>query len=285
MVTLSFVENVIPRLEFFLQSLLIRQTECPHCRSPRIRLVARKYFFIQIRCCEVCGLYFTSPIYKTRFAPNLYGSFYEGGFVTKLPTEAELSEWKRMAFKATEKDYSKQLQALAEQCRPDNRTLLEVGCSWGYFLYQADRHGFQSVGLEIDRVRASFGVKHLGVQIVSNFSELKGQQFDVIYAAHVLEHLTNLSGMLKKIVLHLKTGGKLIVEVPNFDYAQFGRMRLSIIGAVHPLGFDSKFFIGNLPKYNLQILGIYDSWDNFPNRPVKISSGDVIIVLAEKNAL
>jgi len=279
------VENVIPRLEFFLQSLLIRQTACPHCRSPRIRLVARKYFFVQIERCEVCGLYFTSPIYKPKLAPALYGGLYEGGFVTRLPSHKELAEWKKTSFKSTEKDYSRQLQAMSELYKSDNNSLLEIGSSWGYFLYQAAQRGFQSVGLEIDRERASFGREHLGVRIVNEFSDLKGQQFDIIFAAHVLEHLANLSGMLTEICLHLKLGGKLIAEVPNFDYRQFGKKRLSNIGAVHPLGFDSDFFTGNLPKYGLRILGVYDSWNNFPARSVKRSSGDVIIVLAEKRAL
>jgi SAM-dependent methyltransferase len=276
------VENVVPRLEFFLQSLVLRQNKCPHCDSAKNRLVARKYLFIGVKRCESCGLYFTSPIYKTRLSADLYGGIYESGFVTRLPKPDQLAEWKKTGFQRTERDDSRRLRGLAELCGPDGKTLLEIGCSWGYFLYQADRHGFQSTGLEVDAARARFGAEHLGVRIVSGFTELKGRQFDVVYAAHVLEHVAELSGLLKNISLHLKRGGRLIAEVPNFDYERLGKKKLSLIGAVHPLGFDSDFFARNLPAYGFQVRGLYDSWENFPERPAGLSSGDFIIVSAEK---
>lgn len=74
----------------------------------------------------------------------------------------------------------------------------------------------------------------------------------------------------------------MIIEVPNFDYTEFGNDILSIIGAVHPLGFSSTFFKKNLPKYGFKIIGFYDSWDLFPKNFLPKSHKESVIVMAEK---
>lgn len=160
--------------------------------------------------------------------------------------------------------------------------MLEIGSSWGYFLYQAKQQGYDTTGLEISEKRRLFGVKELGVNIVNCFNDLKTEKFDIIYTAHALEHFTDLYNVFQELHYYLNNKGKLIIEVPNFDLLQFGESVLPIIGAVHPLGFSSNFFKRNLPKYGFKILGFYDSWDLFPENKREKSSGDVIILAAEK---
>jgi cyclopropane fatty-acyl-phospholipid synthase-like methyltransferase len=37
--------------------------------------------------------------------------------------------------------------------------MLELGSSWGYFLYQAKQQGFEVTGVEISEPRRLFGIK------------------------------------------------------------------------------------------------------------------------------
>ena len=51
---------------------------------------------------------------------------------------------------------------------------------------------------------------------------------------------------------------------------------------MHPIGFCSDFFQRNLPKYGLNILGFYNSWENFPLEKVDTSQGNIVLLVAEK---
>jgi 2-polyprenyl-3-methyl-5-hydroxy-6-metoxy-1,4-benzoquinol methylase len=175
------------------------------------------------------------------------------------------------------------LQKLRAHRLPKRPKLLEIGSSWGYFLHQAREMGFAVTGVEIARRRREFGRQRLGLDIVGDLGELPaGRRYDVIYTAHVLEHFTDLRGVFPRLAALLADDGMLFIEVPNFDPQQFGTRCLSIVGAVHPLGFDSEFFRRNLPRHGLELTGLFTSWRDLPDRPTAVSSGDVIIVRAAR---
>lgn len=275
--------NLIPRLEFLFQSFFREQKNCPHCQSDQVITVGKKYGRIRIKECKECYLFFTSPLYKTYLAPNFYDHLYQGsGSVTKMPGFKELNNLRENAFVSSDRNFSSQIEALASLCPNGNKKLLEMGSSWGYFLYQARQRGFDVTGIEIADRRRLFGIRHLNVPIIRDFSELDAERFDVIYASHVLEHLLDPSHAFKNFYQHLKPKGRLVIEVPNFDYHRLGNRVKKIIGAVHPLGFSSQFFIFNLPKYHFKLLGLFNDWTKIIARSSSICPGEQIIVLAEK---
>jgi SAM-dependent methyltransferase len=238
---------------------------------------------VRITQCNSCSLYFTDPIYKPLFISSLYDHLYSGeGHTTSLPKPDELASLKGNCFELSDKYCGDRIQAIKKYDFGQN--LLEIGSSWGYFLYQAKQQGFDVTGVEISEPRRLFGINNLGVDIVESLNHLNGRLFDIIYTAHTLEHFTDLSTIFGDLARLLHVGGKLIIEVPNFDYTEFGKRALYTIGAVHPLGFSSEFFRVNLPKYNFKIIGFYNSWESFPKNPIVKSEQDVIIVLAEKES-
>lgn len=175
--------NLIPRLEFFAQSLFFSQRQCPHCRSDDCATLAKKYGSIRVKQCSRCRLCFTSPIYRTRLFPSLYGCVYHAeGTTTTPPAVEQLAFWKEEGFKNSDKDFTKVVEDLAKLCPGEGRRLLEIGCSWGYFLHQAARGGFKVTGIEINETLASYGREHLGVPIFKNFPEMKGGLFDLCRA-------------------------------------------------------------------------------------------------------
>jgi SAM-dependent methyltransferase len=230
--------------------------------------------------CKDCGLFFTIPQYKSWLSENVYDTLYEAeGSTTALPEPDELERFKANVFAGSDKDSIEVIHALQRAC-PSGSNLLELGCSWGYFLFQAKKAGLEAAGIEISTRRREFGRKLLGVSIAGCFDEIAGRQFDIIYTAHVLEHFTDISTVFEALATHLSEQGLIFIEVPNFDLEQFGPRILSMVGAIHPLGFDSCFFRRNLAKHGLEVMGIFEAWRDMPNRPVERSAKDVIIVQA-----
>src|SRR5687767_2215 len=132
--------QVIVKLEFLLQTLARYPlpVRCPHCRSGRHRLVARKYAVVRVQRCQDCGLQFTQPIYRSWLSTNFYDDLYEGqGWTTDLPTPNVLEHLRATRFAGTDKDADRQLAAIRRIVGERRGSLLELGSSWGYFLFQA----------------------------------------------------------------------------------------------------------------------------------------------------
>ncbi len=275
------MNQLVPRIEFVLQALVRKQLDCPHCGSKDYNRIARKYISVSIKNCNKCNLMFTSPIYKSLIFSELYDKLYKAeGSTTDMPTSEQLSKLTSENFQGSDKYFGERIELISQIT--EGRDLLEIGSSWGYFLWQAKKRGFQTTGVELSDTRRQFGIEKLDVNLVKAITELGEHKFDIIYTAHTLEHFTDLTKIFQDISDHLKVGGKVIIEVPNFDFAAHGDSLLSIIGAVHPIGFCSEFFQQNLPKYSLSILGFYDSWENFPLEKTAKSAGDIVLLVAEK---
>lgn len=101
-----------------------------------------------------------------------------------------------------------------------NARLLDVGCGNGEFISALRQLGIDVVGVEPDLVRAGFGRKHLGLEIVSSaYREaiFPSGHFDAITFIQTLEHMENPLEALVQARRHLKSGGLLVVDVPSFN--------------------------------------------------------------------
>jgi SAM-dependent methyltransferase len=272
--------NLIPRIEFGVQALFRRQRSCPFCESRKHSVVARKNGVVRIRRCQECFLYFTDPIYRSKIG-ELYESLYHAeGSTTTLPDKATLDALRAANFGGSDKNCAAQLEALKRLTA--GRALLEIGSSWGYFLDQANAAGFATVGVEPGQTRREFGVRQLGVDIRESVQAVCDAQFDVIYCAHTLEHITDVGPFFSNCRRRLRDGGLLAIEVPHFDLATLGSGVLSIIGAVHPLGLSPSFFQFALPHTGFTVVGIYDDWKSVPSHPVVSPRAGNLIAIAEK---
>jgi len=97
--------------------------------------------------------------------------------------------------------------------------ILEVGCSYGYYLYQLKSLGWNVKGIELSKEAAEFAKKDLNLDV-----ECKGIEdfesetlFDIIYLNMVLEHVPSPKIIIKKIYNLLKEKGLLILSVPDFS--------------------------------------------------------------------
>jgi 2-polyprenyl-3-methyl-5-hydroxy-6-metoxy-1,4-benzoquinol methylase len=94
---------------------------------------------------------------------------------------------------------------------------MDVGCGGGLVLAIAKQYGWDVTGLEIDAeaVKAAnkknLNVFEGGYEKLDNYVDC----FDLIYCAHVLEHVYDPKEMLIKIKKSLKPNGRLLLALPN----------------------------------------------------------------------
>ncbi len=109
------------------------------------------------------------------------------------------------------------------------RSLLDVGCGSGLFLYLAGRAGFEAHGMDVSAravraARAQYGLDVRPGEVGSG--QWNGRRFDYVTMFHVLEHLRDPAGALAWVGGLLNPGGRVIIQVPNADSLQarvFGR--------------------------------------------------------------
>ena len=97
-----------------------------------------------------------------------------------------------------------------------NKRLLDFGCGAGGFLFRARAVTRSAMGVELEhRVKDHWADQ---LDIVAAIDEAE-ENWDVITAFHVLEHLLDPIATLKELRGRLSAGGQLIVEVPSANDA------------------------------------------------------------------
>lgn len=180
--------------------------------------------------CTTCGLTFLHPLPRERDLFALYLQYdnmdeSHNQFLSHLA-------WRKKSRRAVFRE------VLAEILRyKSGGALLEIGCSFGFFLRMAEGSGFQTRGVDLSlravqyaKETLKLSVKH-GTVFDARFPD---DSFDVVTMLGVLEHLPNPVETLREVVRILRKDGILVVEVPN---AKFNLVR----GKISP----SLFYIGN----------------------------------------
>jgi 2-polyprenyl-3-methyl-5-hydroxy-6-metoxy-1,4-benzoquinol methylase len=114
------------------------------------------------------------------------------------------------------------LAMLARHVRPGAR-LLDVGCSFGFFLLEARRAGFRVEGLEPDPQAIERARAVLGDDIVrrGRFSAATAprEEIDVLCTLDVIEHIepAELDGFAELVEEALRPGGIWVVKVPTTE--------------------------------------------------------------------
>lgn len=100
--------------------------------------------------------------------------------------------------------------------------LLDIGCGGGHYLQCMKELGWAVQGIEFDEAQAAHAREQLSADVRAGTAEstldgLPSEHFDVVTLWHVLEHLHNPTLVLREVHRVLKPGGRIMVEVPNFQ--------------------------------------------------------------------
>ena len=223
--------------------------KCPWCESERtqIHLWLRDEFLtkedFQIHECLRCGLYFTVP----RPANDKIGAYYNSHeyyshqennkrFIPKLYERVKSINLKIKYKIATE--------------GVNGTKLLDIGCGVGDFLRIMEQNGWEASGIEPSETAKIIARKRVKAQLYApqEIRLLSNESFDLITLWHVLEHVDNLKDEVIQLKRLLKTGGRLVLALPNFKSfdAQFYKQYWAAYDVPRHLYHFSKLSLVNI---------------------------------------
>ncbi|MFC1711949.1 class I SAM-dependent methyltransferase, partial [Patescibacteria group bacterium] len=158
------------------------------------------------------NLIFLKNLSKNISAKKLYKSYYNNEIMGRFKLGVELIV-KLFRFFRAFKIFTISSNA---------KSILDIGSGRGFMLYFLKKYyKYQvAIGTQLNKKAINFSRSKLGLQIYNADLlkiPLQKSYFDVVTIWHVLEHIRKPELYLRKIHQLLKSGGKLIIEVPNFN--------------------------------------------------------------------
>ena len=154
--------------------------------------------------CANCGAVFLRP----SPSPEDLRTYYNQAYM--VPVEAYA--------RGTRRNAPPLLKKLAERL-PAKGKLLEIGCSYGFFLEAARQEGWDVAGIELDEEAARHGREKLGLKVFSGTLESELPRLEPPYQAiatfHVIEHVADPIRFLRHCRELLGEQGVLIMKTPN----------------------------------------------------------------------
>ncbi len=223
---------------------IFETVKCNFCNSSEYSLLfkSKDYYnniegeFSVVKC-NNCSLVYTNP----RPTPESIHKFYPDTAGYYQANKISFDNWKqKILFKVYDEYYNYSenrsflrklallpfyLYSLSDNKSEgipkyvNNGKLLDIGCSYGNFLYKMKTLGWNVRGLEFNKKAAEYGINELNLDIsVGSIEEWNtNEKFDVVTMRMVLEHVFNPISDLEKIYSMLNPKGKLIFSIPNFD--------------------------------------------------------------------
>ena len=163
--------------------------------------------------CNSCGLIYVNPRLKNsrENLDSFYGSDEGDGSLIKKLLHSAYSARRQKVFSVELKR--------AERYRKSNK-ILDIGCSFGGFLYAAKNSGWEAEGIETVYNVGKYGKELYNLDIFFGTLEdakLEPASLDVIRLNNVIEHIPYPSQFLADVNKLLRKGGLLSVSTPNYD--------------------------------------------------------------------
>jgi SAM-dependent methyltransferase len=182
---------------------------CPACG----RATPHTHRFTVRQCaiwqCDDCGLGQT----KTEgFNPNIY---YTAGYFSGQHSDGYADY--RGSELILRREFARSV-AFIRRFRPSGR-LLDLGCAYGFFLYEARRY-FEVSGIELAESAAAF-CRRAGLPVISGEADDANMarigEVEVITLFDVIEHLPHPRDTLALCCRYLKPGGLIVITTGDFD--------------------------------------------------------------------
>ena len=169
----------------------------------RLKIDVNKFFHgqqnIQIYECETTGFRFYYPF-------NLDG---DGPFYGQL----QQYDWYYLPWK-----WEHEL-TIEHVVKPGDK-VLEIGSGGGGFMKKLKEMGIEALGLEINATAVEEAKKNglpIILETIGEHQTKHPDKYDVVCSFQVVEHIADIRPFLEENVGALKSGGKLVISVPNND--------------------------------------------------------------------
>jgi 2-polyprenyl-3-methyl-5-hydroxy-6-metoxy-1,4-benzoquinol methylase len=143
-----------------------------------------------------------------------------------VPDEATLRSYYNDTYEVDFDRYAKNLKrgsgSILDDLKrhfPERGRLLEVGCSYGGFLAEAQRDGWDVTGVELSEASARYSRETLGLRVFTgNLRDQLphlGEPYEIVTLFHVIEHAADPTELLQLCRKLIKPKGLLILKTPN----------------------------------------------------------------------
>ena len=114
--------------------------------------------------------------------------------------------------------YNRHIAGLFLEAIGPDQALLEFGAGTGTMstLVCERARAAKMLCIEIDRTNIA-ALKSQGFDVITEATQARPESVDVIFSSNVLEHIEDDVGMLKKLYVCLKPGGRAVFWVPAFE--------------------------------------------------------------------
>ena len=182
----------------------IEKRDCPVCAKNNSNTLFSKEGGQYVKCAE-CQMVYLNPVFTDKAITQYY---------TNNKVEQALVVGDDTSFYT--KLYSQGLRSA--QHETSMGTILDIGCSAGIFLDIAKQQGWQTYGLELNRIEFSLA-KEKGHSIYNSLLENTAfdTKFNIVSLWDVFEHIKDGDATLKAIKEILTDDGVILLQIPSSD--------------------------------------------------------------------
>jgi len=197
----------------------VKYVMCPVCSSDYIEhklnatdhTVSHESF--EIWECKACTLRFTQNVPNE----NNIGRYYQSeDYISHTDTKKGLIN--SLYHKVRKRTLNGKRDLIIKYTGIQKGNILDIGAGTGAFLNTMKQAGWESTGIEPsdDARAAAQRLYELSLQPLDDLRSFPVQSFDAITMWHVLEHVHDLQGYMKRLKELLKPNGILFIAVPNY---------------------------------------------------------------------
>ena len=192
-----------------LKEEFIVEVNCPHCDSRRSHSEFNLNGF-KHKTCQNCESVYVSPRLKDECLHKLYSDDY----YSEMFTKSMIPVFDKRKQLIGENKYNQILDFFS--ANDAQNKVLDIGCGVGEVIDVFNDNGWNCEAIELNSVASEWliekGIKVFNDTLDNYQSE---QQFDLIMAWNVVEHVTNPKEFIQKAYDLLRPGGLFVSEVPH----------------------------------------------------------------------
>ncbi|WP_424962665.1 class I SAM-dependent methyltransferase [Ekhidna sp.] len=230
--------------------------ECPVCKHSQFtnHLICDDHSvsgesFALVKC-KKCSLVFTNPRPEQGALPDYYQS---DQYISHTDKGNSLINF---IYKLVRKYTIRRKVKLIDKLNRGQGSLLDYGCGTGDFIKTANKKGWHAYGYEPDKDAQNIASSKNPDKLLDRIENHK-DQFNIITAWHVIEHVSELNKTIKTLKKQLATDGHLIIALPNhksYDAAFYKEYWAGYDVPRHLYHFDQESIKSFATKFKLRLI-------------------------------
>jgi 2-polyprenyl-3-methyl-5-hydroxy-6-metoxy-1,4-benzoquinol methylase len=187
------------------------QADCPGCAGA-LTSPSWRYKEFEIYHCHSCDLQFTHPMEAGS------QSFYEVRYEDYMADAESGNVHPGYRFLKEKID-----ETIRKEIPGGSGRVIDIGCGAGVLLMDLQKRGLDCFGIDFNPHLVRIAREKFGLNVeMRRVEEVAAMdlRYDLALLSHVLEHVSSPLDLLRQIAVLLKSGGLLIIDVPNRLYCR-----------------------------------------------------------------